>query len=367
MFSAKVYRNLSRYIPFVIIWCVFGLTYSVVEYGILGDSKTYPSTGNQYDFARNLGYVFPITILMGITQGYIEMGWLKKRFQKTALWLKVITKTIIYILFIIFFLLVLTTLNSMQTFSEGPFGEHVIEEFNNFFYDFAFWSIVMYTGLGAFFALVLSEIIDYLGNEVFYNFLFGKYHEPIEEVRIFMFLDMKSSTTIAETIGHKKYFKLISAYYSDMTDAIIDTYGEIYQYVGDEIVVSWKADKGMTNNNCIQCFFKIEKAIENRKDFYLKTFGIFPEFRAGFHMGSVTTDEIGVLKKDIIYTGDVLNTSARIQAKCNTYDSKCIVSKASKDALMPDSNLQFNHLGHLTLRGKQNTVELFDLKQDQTQ
>ncbi|MEO1030849.1 MAG: adenylate/guanylate cyclase domain-containing protein [Bacteroidota bacterium] len=366
MFSAKFIRRLNRYTPFAVLWCIFGVTYTIVEYGILGNSAIYPSTGNQYSFSRNLGYVFPATLLMGLLQGYIEMVWLKKRFQKSALGLKIVTKTIIYIFLIIIFLIVLTVLNSMSTFNEGPFGEHVMVEFMNFFSVFAFWSIVYYTGLGVFFALLFSEIIDYLGHEVFYNLLFGKYHKPKEELRIFMFLDMKSSTTIAEKIGHKDYFKLISAYYSDMTNAIIESYGEIYQYVGDEIVISWKADKGVENNNCIQCFFKIETAILKRKTFYLATFGIFPEFKAGLHMGSVTTGEIGVLKKDIIYTGDVLNTAARIQAKCNTYHSKFIVSKAVKEALNPNAGLQFSHLGQLKLKGKENRIELYDLKQKVT-
>ncbi|WP_299521244.1 adenylate/guanylate cyclase domain-containing protein [Winogradskyella sp.] len=365
MFSAKFIRSLSRYIPFVVIWCLFGVTYTLVEYGILGNYPTYPSTGNQYSFIGNLTYVFPATFSMGLLQGYLEMVWLKKRFQNSALWLKIITKTIIYILIIIVFLIVLTVLNSMDSFKEGPFGDHVINEFWNFFSVFAFWSIVYYTGLGVFFALLFAEIIDYLGSGVFYNFLFGKYHKPIEETRIFMFLDMKSSTSIAEKIGHQNYFKLISAYYSDMTNAIIESYGEIYQYVGDEIVISWKADKGIKNNNCIECFFRIKAAILKRKDFYLQTFGVFPEFKAGIHMGSVTTGEIGVLKKDIIYSGDVLNTAARIQSKCNIYNSECIVSKALKEALTLSPYLQLNYLGELPLKGKQVKVELYDLRQSQ--
>ena len=362
MSSAKFKRILSRYIPFVLIWSTSGLLYTIVEYGILGDSPTYPSTSNQYSFIRNLSFVFPATILMGLFQGYVEMVWLKKRFKKSSLWFKTMVKTFIYLVIIIVFLIIITVLNSMTSFNEGPFGKHVYEEFINFFSVFAFWSIVIYVGIGVFLALLFSEIIDYLGNEVFYNFIFGKYHQPIEETRIFMFLDMKSSTTIAEQIGHQTYFELIRSYYSDMTDAIIETYGEIYQYVGDEIVISWKDDKGIANNNCVECFFKIEAAIQKRRDYYLNTFGIFPEFKAGVHMGSVTTGEIGVLKKDIIYTGDVLNTSARIQSKCNTYGSKCIVSKVVKDALNPDERLQFEHLGELTLKGKQIQVELYDLK-----
>ena len=62
-------------------------------------------------------------------------------------------------------------------------------------------------------------------------FLIGKYHKPIQEDRIFMFLDMKSSTTIAEKIGHVKYFEMLREYYSDLSNPIVQYHGEVYQYV----------------------------------------------------------------------------------------------------------------------------------------
>jgi len=70
-----------------------------------------------------------------------------------------------------------------------------------------------------------------------------------------MFLDIKSSTTIAERIKHKKYFELLNDFFNDVTDPIIYNKGEIYQYVGDEITVSWKLENGVDNFNCINCFF----------------------------------------------------------------------------------------------------------------
>ena len=364
--SAKFIRYRNQYLPFIIIWLIFGSVYSILEFGILGDSTIYPATGNIYSPKNNVKFLIPACLLMGLFQAYIEIGWLKKKFKNTKLWLKVLIKTLLYLLVIIVYILIVAVINSTQTNKVGPFDAAVFKDLSNFISEFAFWSIVIYTGLGVFFALLFSEIVDYLGNGVFYNFLFGKYHKPVEEERIFMFLDMKSSTTIAEQIGHQTYFKLISDYYADMTNAIVESYGEIYQYVGDEIVISWNADKGIENNNCIQCLFRIEAALIKQKKYYEDTYGIFPEFKAGIHMGSVTTGEIGVLKKDIIYTGDVLNTSARIQAKCNAYNSKCIVSKVLKEALSPDDNLEFNHLGELSLKGKQIQVELFDLKLKQT-
>lgn len=362
MLSPKILRYRNQYIPFITIWIIFGALYSLLEYGLLGDSTFYPSTKNYYNFKDNVTYIIIACAIMGLVQAHIETFWLKKRFQQKALWLKMTLKTIFYVILIILFLVVFTTVSTMKSYNEGPFGQNVLNELVNFISAFAFWSIVIYICVCVFLALLLSEINDYLGSGVFQNFLFGKYHKPIEEVRIFMFLDMKSSTTIAEKLGHRKYFDLIRNYYADMTNAILESYGHIYQYVGDEIVVSWTENRGLLTNNCIECFFRIESAIKKRQHYYLSHFGVFPEFKAGFHIGKVTTGEIGIIKKDIIYTGDVLNTTARIQAECNTYNSKIIISEDLKKRLTNSQNLKYQNIGKLKLRGKQQAVVLYDLK-----
>jgi len=64
-------------------------------------------------------------------------------------------------------------------------------------------------------------------------------------------------------------------------------------------------------------FFAMKEDLRKRADWYNKDFGLLPAFKAGLHFGKVTTGEIGALKKEIIFTGDVLNTTARIQGLCN--------------------------------------------------
>jgi adenylate cyclase len=54
-----------------------------------------------------------------------------------------------------------------------------------------------------------------------------------------MFVDLLSSTTIAEALGNEKYHNLLHDFYADITNPIIYNKGEIYQYVGDEVIVSW--------------------------------------------------------------------------------------------------------------------------------
>ena len=116
------------------------------------------------------------------------------------------------------------------------------------------------------------------------NYLNEKHPEPVEEERIFMFLDMKSSTTIAENIGHTKYFKMLREYFSDLTDPIVKYRGEIYQYVGDEIVVSWKLSSEQDKSDCLKCFFEMKESLIKQSEKYQSSFGVIPTFKAGFHI-----------------------------------------------------------------------------------
>ncbi|MEP0132027.1 MAG: adenylate/guanylate cyclase domain-containing protein [Eudoraea sp.] len=358
MLSPKNYRYLRQTLTFGIIWLLFGLIYVILEYGLLGDSPIYPATGNKYDFKNALIYTSLGSFLMGLAQGWIEVTWLRKRYQDKSFWNKIFIKGTFYTILLIIFTSILTLVTNSIRFNSTVFDPVVYNSLIVFMKEFSFWSIILYAGLILDIALFYSEITTYLGNEVFYNYSFGKYIKPKQEVRIFMFLDMKSSTTIAEKIGHRKYFDLIKSYYADMTDAILETKGEIFQYVGDEIVVSWPEKKGLFNNNCIVCFQMISEVFKVKKAHYIENFGLVPEFKAGFHIGEVTTGEIGIIKKDIIYTGDALNTTARIQSECNNYGVRALISEDLVIKLNAAPIFSYTEISKLILRGKQDAIQL---------
>jgi adenylate cyclase len=360
MLSPKTKRNLIRIIPFGLLWLIFGISYLLLEKGLLGDLKYYPSTGNPYDFGGGNIIVSLIFIaISGLLVGSFEIFYLNKIFNKKSFSKKILYKSITYVVIIITFLLIFTVINNSIELQTGVFDKLVWINVWNFLIGFVFWSVVFYLTVMISVSLFFSEVSENLGLLVLHNFFIGKYHKPIEEERIFMFLDMKSSTTIAEKLGHVKYFEMLKEYYSDFSDPIIQYSGEIYQYVGDEIIVSWRLKSGLHNNNCIKCFFAMKESILSQSKKYKSKFGISPTFKAGYHLGKVTTGEIGVLKKDIIFTGDVLNTAARIQGLCNTYNVDILISDQLRNKLMLDSEFQAKTLGKSELRGRKENVELF--------
>ena len=147
-----------------------------------------------------------------------------------------------------------------------------------------------------------------------------------------------------------------------MTDAILMSKAEIYQYIGDEIVLTWSFADGIKDAKCVHCFFDIRNTMEMNKEKYLKKFGVYPQFKAAMHAGSVSVTWIGTIKKEVVYHGDVLNTTSRIQDECNEYDQYFLVSDYMLENLELPEYLKSEFVGELQLKGKQEKVKIFGLK-----
>ncbi len=214
-----------------------------------------------------------------------------------------------------------------------------------------------------FFFILIIMINALLGRGVLIKFIFGRYSVPREENKIFMFIDVKSSTTIAEQLGHKKFMSFINDFFFDLSAPVLLSKGEIYKYVGDEAIISWDFANGIKNANCLNCFFQIEKSILNRKDYYLKRYGIIPEFKAGLHGGIVITGQIGNLKKEISYMGDVLNTTARIESQCAILNQSFLISEKLYKSILIPKTLKTEEYNNQELRGKENKIKLYGVSE----
>ncbi|MEO6453915.1 MAG: adenylate/guanylate cyclase domain-containing protein, partial [Ginsengibacter sp.] len=195
---------------------------------------------------------------------------------------------------------------------------------------------------------------------VFIDILLGRYIQPKIEKRIVMFMDLKDSTPIAEKLGHPMYFKFIRDFIYQVSNAVIEYEGTIYQYVGDEVVTSWFFEKDNTRK-CMAAIIHARRNIQKRSEHFRREYGIVPEFRVGIHVGDVTVGEIGVIKKDIAMSGDTMNTTARIRSACNELNHNFIVSRDFIDNI-DLKDWQSESLGIVELKGKGAGIELFTLK-----
>jgi adenylate cyclase len=221
-------------------------------------------------------------------------------------------------------------------------------------------------GLAIFLSVSINFIIQMnrlVGQNVLLNFISGTYHKPRDEERIFMFLDLESSTGIAEKLGDKKFHSLLNKFFYDITNAVLQTDGEIYEYVGDEAVISWKQAKGLKNSNCLHCFFLIKNQIAQNSGKYLREFDCVPDFRAGLHGGTVVAGELGDVRQKIGFVGDVLNSTSRLRDYCREKNRRFLVSDRIIDEIQIPGDFAIEDMGEFQPRGKQKSFRIYSVSE----
>lgn len=360
MRKAQFYKIL-----FLVSFWIFAVIYIVVYEGVALGFKApadLAKTGVAYNFQVSLLTGILFTFFVGVIMAGFEVLYLNKLLRKKPLGITLFVKTIYYLTNIFIWTSLATLFLYSFSLDKSLFHDQVMNLFFKYltgariYMTMSFWCIIIII------SLFILQVSDKFGQGVLINFLLGKYHKPKEEARIFMFMDLKSSTTYAEKLGHIKYSQLIQDCFYDITEVVNKYDALIYQYVGDEVVLSWEMDKGEKNSNCIKVYFAYDKLLNSKSKYYKNKYGMVPEFKAGLNSGCVTVAEVGELKKELAYHGDVLNTAARIQGKCNDFQKRLLISESIKIQLETQAEFSFELIDNVQLRGKEKSINIYDVK-----
>ena len=298
-----------------------------------------------------------IGFLVGTTIGLCEEFLFLERFRKKSYFFLLLFRTIVYSAVIAFHELLINSASNFLTLGLSVSQSIYTAVYReNFPRDLSIIAVVSVVSI----AFLQIRRLHRPGDLT--KYVTGRYHLPEEVNKIFLFIDLKSSTAIAEKLGNTKYSSFLIDYFHDMTGAILMSKAEIYQYIGDEIILTWSYKEGIKHARCTNCFFDILTAIEWNKEQYLKKYGVHPEFKAALHAGKVSVTWIGTIKKEIVYHGDVLNTTARIQEECNKYGQKFLISEYMLQNIEVPEYLRSEFVGELQLKGKEKKVKIFGLK-----
>lgn len=285
--------------------------------------------------------------------------FLKPAFYHMPVWLSMIIKMAItlFLFFIIGFVLLMLYFYTNYTKDLSSFYESF---FGRIVHTNTFHSFMIDLGLMTFLSIILLEVTDKYGPGMFWSMISGEYHKPKIENRIVIFLDINESTSIAEQLGHESYFRMLRNFFNDITLPVLANEGEIYQYVGDEIVITWLN----TPENKIRSLKFIRNTfylIERLSKQYEKRFGMQPTFKAGVHAGEVTAGFVGLIKRELIYCGDTMNTAARIRSMCTELNVPYMLSEDFMLDFACPHGYDINKIGTMELKGRAEPVKLFAL------
>ena len=120
-------------------------------------------------------------------------------------------------------------------------------------------------------------------------------------------------------------------------------------------------EKGLQDANCIRVFFDINESLATLKEKYYKNYGFIPNIMAGLHCGDIVRAEIGDIKTQIVFHGDVMNTCARVLDKADEIETTLLLTKDLLDAIELPVLYDSESVGQIKLRGKQSEIELFKI------
>lgn len=339
------------------IWVFFSIAQSLYDYMVLLAADVPPEG---LSFWTDLLINAIATSLAGLIGGAILVSyvqrWVRNNPYGQALLFILLAFTLIICFVTIFAFVTRATITGEEVIQKKDLlsliGSHVRSL--RFLKDYFLWLFIVLCTIAGF------MINDKYGPGNFRSFFMGRYFRPKREEHIFMFLDLRASTYIAQVLGEQQYFNFIKDIIRDATPVILRHKGNIYQYVGDEITVSWWINQGVNRLNCIRCPMEIRKVFNHRSSYYTAQYGVVPDFKAGLHCGPVMVGEIGVVKRDIAFSGEVVGTAARIQNRCNHLEVNLLISQDLKDLLpWQGSKLVPEHKGDLLIKGKMVNLPLY--------
>jgi adenylate cyclase len=169
--------------------------------------------------------------------------------------------------------------------------------------------------------MLLLELGYLVGVQTLRDIALGRYHRSRTEERFFLFVDIAGSTSLAERIGAEAVHRFLGEVFRLASDPIDEHDGDVYQYVGDEVVITWTVDKGRDQARPLAC--------------------------------------LGGSRRAIVYHGDVMNTTSRLEQATRDLERQFLASEDALARLEDLDGFVLDDLGPKPLRGRAATVRVY--------
>ena len=341
-------------------WIIAYVIFFVLLYFISkAVTSLYPHKVEVY-LGENIIVAIIGAIIFGTTLGIIDF-FVEKRLRGRSLGIELLIKGVLYLgaYYLVGFIAF-----TIGTTMDAKFVDSPLINYTELFSGNMFFASSIYTAVMIVIISFIKQMNNKFGPGVLIPMLLGKFRKPSVEERVFLFMDLKDSTTYAEKLGHIRFSEMIQDCFLDVNKIIAPFNAEIYQYVGDEVVLSWSSIEGLRNMNCIKFFFSFQGYLREKKEHYEEKYGFIPQFKAGANLGNITIAEVGDYKREIAYHGDTINTAARIQSVCNTYNKTFIISEKLKEQIEWEESFSNEFIDSIKLKGKEEEIKLYSVNEN---
>lgn len=176
-----------------------------------------------------------------------------------------------------------------------------------------------------------------------------------------LFSDIRSFTTISETMQPDVLVDSLNRYFSVMVNIIYKRKGIIDKYIGDAIMAIFGAPKEYGDDvqqavlSGIEMLDNLDVFNKQQREKGLKEFNI----GIGINFGPVTVGNIGTSHKmDYTVIGDAVNLASRLEGLTKEYHTKLIISEGTYNAVK--DYFYVREIDRVRVKGKLKPVKIFE-------
>lgn len=174
-----------------------------------------------------------------------------------------------------------------------------------------------------------------------------------------LFSDIRSFTTLAESMAPRQVTQLMNQYLTAMTREIQNQRGTIDKYIGDAIMSFWGApvkDEHHAEHAVLAAMAMLEALPKINRDFVANNWPQL-EIGIGINTGNMHVGNMGSeFRMSYTVLGDAVNTASRFESLTKFYKVPLIVgARTVKQA----DNIQFMELDRIRISGMEKNISIF--------
>ena len=202
---------------------------------------------------------------------------------------------------------------------------------------------------------VPNQFLSLLGHESIVDVKLG---EAVQQEMTVLFSDIRSFTTMSESMTPQDNFKFINAFLSRMEPAIVENNGFIDKYIGDAIMAlfSGGADDAVKAGLAMLKMLNEYNTTRGRPGRPTLQIGI------GIHTGSLMLGTVGGYSRmDGTVISDAVNLAARIESLTKEYGVSLLISQHTLSRLQNPMEYNMRFIARVQVKGKSKAVAVFEV------
>ncbi len=181
--------------------------------------------------------------------------------------------------------------------------------------------------------------------------------DHVERQMTVFFTDIRSFTTLSESMSPRDNFKFLASFLRNVTPIIRQAGGFVDKYLGDGVMALFPGEPAQAVLAATQVQRQIARYNQGRQRAGYRQIRV----GIGLHYGTLMLGTLGTVDQmQTTVISDAVNIAARIEGMTKTFDIDVAVSGPVVAALPADHPFKMRGLGSVTAKGKTESVEVYE-------